>query len=97
MKGIVDLYNINKERVRTTNVINLHFKKEVIVEMSKEVFGDDDPCIIHTTYCNKKLGLKLLEESKEKVKDDCIYKITEYPVDLSDIEFPNNIEFIKIR
>lgn len=31
-------------------LLNLPFKKSVIIEKSIELFGDDDPCIIHQSY-----------------------------------------------
>ena len=48
------------------SILNIPIKKEAIIKGSVELFDDDDPCIIHTSYVVKQLAEKLsqlLEQS----------------------------------
>lgn len=42
-------------------LLNLPFKKSILVEKSIELFGDDDPCIIHQSYVIRLLVDEILK------------------------------------
>jgi hypothetical protein len=42
-------------------LLNLPFKKEIILEKSIELFGDDDPCVIHQSYVIRLLVDEILK------------------------------------
>ena len=42
-------------------ILNIPMKEESIVKKSIEVFGDEDPCIIHMSFCVKELVSVLLD------------------------------------
>ncbi len=41
------------------NVMNMPVKKQAVVDKSIELFDDDDPCIIHTSYVVKHFAEEL--------------------------------------
>ena len=60
IKGQIKLYNSKKELITKEKLTNMTYNKEKIIEISKEKFNDDDPCIIHETYCVNILALDLI-------------------------------------
>ncbi len=43
-------------------LINIPFKEEIVINMSIDLFDDDDPCIIHKSYVYKELASSILED-----------------------------------
>jgi hypothetical protein len=41
------------------NIINMPVKKEAIIKESIELFDDNDPCIIHTSFIVKKFAERI--------------------------------------
>ncbi len=64
IKGILVLYNNQKEELRKISMLKLPFSKESISKKSTLDFHEPEPCIIYETICRNKLGLEL----KEKVE-----------------------------
>ena len=58
-KGIVTLGYNSKEINKSINKLN--YNKNLILKKSIECFNDNDPCIIHKTYCINYLSIDLLE------------------------------------
>ena len=42
-------------------ILNIPMKEEKIVEKSIEIFGDEDPCVIHQSFVVKELVTDLLD------------------------------------
>lgn len=49
----------NKTTLFKGNIMNMPVKKEAIVNESIELFDDDDPCIIHTSFIVKKFAERI--------------------------------------
>ncbi len=47
-------------------VMNMPIKKSHIIEKSVELFDDDDPCIIHTSYVIQHFATELIDLFTEK-------------------------------
>ncbi len=58
---------INGNEIYLGKIENLPIKEEVIIRESIELFGDDDPCIIHRSYIIKKVLFQFIEEA-DRVK-----------------------------
>lgn len=75
------------------NILNIPLKDKYIIELSIEIFDDDDPCIIHQSYVVKELVSKLIElfKTQEKAKLHAIDFKEEFDVvdftDLSSLTF----------
>jgi hypothetical protein len=52
------------------DILNIPIKNEAIISKSMELFGDDDPCIIHQSYVVKDLLTPIIDylEGKESFK-----------------------------
>jgi len=59
IKGILVLYNNQKEELRRISMLKLPFSKESISKKSTLDFNEPEPCIIYETICRNKLGLEL--------------------------------------
>ncbi|MBN2605436.1 MAG: hypothetical protein JXR62_06425 [Bacilli bacterium] len=46
-------------------ILDIPIKEKAIIEKSIEVFGDDDPCIIHQSYVIKELVMILINIFKK--------------------------------
>lgn len=42
-------------------ILNMPIKEDHIIQKSIEVFGDDEPCIIHQSFIVKELVMEILE------------------------------------
>jgi len=47
---------------RFSPLSNLELKRECILEISWREFRDDDPCIIHETFCRNALVRRIMQE-----------------------------------
>lgn len=99
-KGIVTLLDENKHEIEKISINKLPFKKEVIIRKSIEVYEEEDPCIIYSTFCSNILGDELLAKINLKSPgsennifdvDDTLYQFK------NTIELNENVKFIKIE
>lgn len=63
-------------------LLNLPFKKSILIEKSIELFGDDDPCVIHQSYV-----IRLLVDEILKVWTKEGLKSIDYPEIFSWLDF----------
>lgn len=56
------------------NPLDVPVKKTAVVEKSIEIFGDDDPCIIHKSYVIKEFVEELLEVLKNEPKQSIVFR-----------------------
>ena len=56
----------NDEVIYKGGLLNLPIKEDHIIQKSIDVFGDDEPCIIHQSFVVKELVSDLLEIFKEE-------------------------------
>lgn len=96
MKNSIIFY-FNNNAIKYIQFNKLPYLKVKILEKSKEYFNDDDPCIIHSTYCLNMLAIEL----SNKIKD-CesfgIYSVSQLPPFILEyIKIENNVNFIEIR
>lgn len=75
MKGIVTIYDENKEKVGEIPINKLNYREDMIVDKCIQDFNDFDPCIIHRTYAINSLSVELLKEVKNSCRDWEIYHI----------------------
>ncbi len=68
-------------------LLNLPFKKAIILEKSIELFGDDDPCVIHQSYV-----IRLLVDEILKVWNDQGLSSLDHPTLFSWLDFEGNDE-----
>lgn len=61
MKYKVIITHENSEIIYKGKPLNIPVKKESIVKKSIELFGDDEPCIIHQSYAVQKLINEFIE------------------------------------
>jgi len=55
-----------EEVIYKGRLLNIPIKEDHIVKKSIEVFGDDEPCIIHQSFVIKEILTNLLELFKDK-------------------------------
>ncbi|MFW6319078.1 MAG: hypothetical protein ACOC1L_02725 [Bacillota bacterium] len=67
----------DKKTLFKGNIMNMPVKKDAIIKESIELFDDDDPCIIHTSFIVKKFAERIntLYNSSEK----SIIVVNDYP------------------
>lgn len=63
------LVESNGEKLYKGNIMNIPVKKSYIVEKSIELFDDDDPCIIHTSFVIKHFAEDLIDLFKDQNTD----------------------------
>lgn len=51
---------LNNQVLFRGNILDVPIKDEWIIQKSLELFADDDPCIIHKSYCIKHFADELL-------------------------------------
>ncbi len=74
------------ERIYKGKMQNMPVKSEAINEKSLELFNDEDPCIIHQSYCMKEF-VSVLEKLFESAKSESIQAIDyKETLDFLDIE-----------
>lgn len=49
----------DKDTIFKGNIMNMPVKKDAIIKESIELFDDDDPCIIHTSFIVKKFAERI--------------------------------------
>ena len=74
-------------------MMNMPIKKSSIIEKSIDLFDDDDPCIIHTSFVIKHYAEFLLDIFKNQNTDTLIVKDHLNDVDFLDFE---DLESLKI-
>lgn len=67
----------DKETLFKGSIMNMPVKKDAVIKESIELFDDDDPCIIHTSFIVKKFAERI-NDSYNPVKKDPIV-INDYP------------------
>ena len=79
------------------NILDLPMKEDIIIQKSIEVFGDDDPCIIHQSFIVKELVSDLLDIFKST--NNSKVNVKEFREILSFIDFDDldsiTIELVK--
>jgi len=73
MKKRVCIKRFNKP-IFTGRVEDIKIKENTIINRSVEVFGDDNPCIIHRKYCMTDIladFMELFKENKIIYCEDC--------------------------
>ncbi|MDF2879588.1 MAG: hypothetical protein K0R54_145 [Clostridiaceae bacterium] len=99
MKGLFTLLDKDKNEITTLAVNKLPFKKEKVLETSIKKFMDDDPCIIHYTYCTNILGFNMLEDINNRFNNikELSFAIKDCPDFIKDIaDFNDSVKYINI-
>lgn len=97
MKGLFTFISDTKEE--TISILKLPFKRKLIIDKSIELYGEKDPCIIYSTYCNQILGKILLEEINNKFKNSIVeFDINSIPIFIKNkIIIDKNVKKIIIK
>ncbi len=66
-------------------ILDMPIKEESIIERSMEVFGDEDPCVIHMSFVVKELVTDLLDIFEDN--NTTLLNVSDYPDQLSFINF----------
>ena len=66
MKGFIVLYNKNNKKILEENLLKLPLKEDYIISKSKELYSEEEPCIIYRTAIINKTGLEMLKIIEEK-------------------------------
>ena len=61
MHMVLIFTNKSNNIIMKSDTNSLPLKEEHIINKSVELFNDNDPCIIHKTFCMKKLYLEITE------------------------------------
>lgn len=100
MEGIATLTDKNGKELQSISILKLKIKSEEIVKKSMEIFHDNDPCIIHYTYCSNYIAINLLKHLNLNYKgyDSISFLVEDIPNWLKDfIVFENNIYSIRFK
>ena len=96
MKGFMICYNRKNEEVSKTNLIKLPLKEEFIIEKSKELYSEDEPCIIYRTAIINKTGLELLRQLETSDKVNVKLTLEELNELIGNIlNLPNDVEYVE--
>jgi hypothetical protein len=98
MKGQVIFLGKEQREIKKVPINKLKYKEDKIKTKSIQIFNDDDPCIIHKTYCINALSLELLNKLEEMGEERINRFYTEKTIleAIKDyIEFPNEAKYIK--
>lgn len=68
-KGQIHLINRYNELIKKMPINHIPYNNELILKLSVEKFNDEDPCIIHQTYCQNMLA-EILREKINKEHPD---------------------------
>lgn len=60
MNPKIEVFN-EEQSLFKGKLLNLPFKKSILIEKSIELFGDDDPCVIHQSYVIRLLVDEILK------------------------------------
>lgn len=82
------------ERLYKGKMQNMPVKSSAINEKSLELFNDEDPCIIHQSYCMKEF-VSLLEKVFDKAGSESI-QASDYKDDLAFLDL-DSLENVTIR
>jgi hypothetical protein len=80
----------NNTSIFKGKLLNLPFKEDVIIQKSIELFGDDEPCVIHQSYVIRQFA----EEMAQILDPEINYQT--YPEQLKRLDF-ENIEAVVIK
>ena len=67
------------------NILNIPLKEKDVVEKSIEIFGDEDPCIVHLSFVVKELVTDLLDIFEDN--NTTILKANDFLEELNFIDF----------
>lgn len=100
MKGQVIFLDKKQREIKRLPINKLKYKENKIKEMSIQKFNDNDPCIIHKTYCINALSFELLAKLEKMNKKDIDKFFTKETIlkNINDyIEFPQDkkVKYIK--
>ncbi len=88
------LIESNGKKLYKGNIMNIPVKKSYIIDKSIELFDDDDPCIIHTSFVVKHYAEDLINLFDDENTDTLQGKDYEEALDFLDIE---DIDAITIK
>lgn len=95
MKGFIALYGENDEKVLERNLLKLPLKEDYIINKSKELYSEEEPCIIYRTAIINKTGLEMLKIVEEKNMVNKKIEYREFKELFGDIlDVPEEIFFI---
>lgn len=78
IKGILILYDSNKEEIKRISLLKAPFREDLIIEMSIKMFGEENPCVIYKTVCLNKLGMEMQDRvNKLKIQKEDIFNVNE--------------------
>lgn len=98
LKGQVHYLDPEGKELNKIPIVALPFKDSVIIEKSKEMFNDEDPCIIHRTYSANAIGINLLEKISKMYPNELelSFKVNEIPQFISElIDIPQDVFVLK--
>ena len=97
MKGYLVFLNEEKKELEAKAVIKLNFKEDLVIKYSIDMFNDEDPCIIHRTYCVNKLGMEILEDIKKELTKEQTFTTEELPSFISEkIILPEGTKYVTV-
>ena len=96
MKGYIICYNKDNKEIFKKSLIKLPLKEKVIIEKSKELYNEDEPCIIYRTAIINKTGLELLKKVESLGKVNVKLTLEESNELIGNIlNLPDNVDHIK--
>lgn len=99
MKGIFTFLDSDNNEIKRVGINKLSYKSEKIIDKSIEVFNDNDPCIIHSTYCINMLAMELLNQLDNVCMDvaEFYFSVSECPEIISElVDFNEQVKFVRI-
>ena len=97
LRGIFIFLNKGGEAIDTVPAIKLDFREDILIKESIAVFNDEDPCIIHRTFCRNKLGLALLSTLEGKYSART-FSVESLPEEVRGrIVLPPGTDFVRIE
>lgn len=88
------LIESNGKKLYKGNIMNIPVKKSYIIDKSIELFDDDDPCIIHTSFVVKHYAEDLINIFNNENTDTLHGKDYKQSLDFLDVD---NLHAITIK
>ncbi|MCR3907079.1 MAG: hypothetical protein NUK62_08665 [Tenericutes bacterium] len=86
MKYRIIITNSSQDVIYSGKPLDMPIKKDAIIRKSIELFGDEDPCIIHQSYAVQKLINDFIQSFHKKEVKQVLMKTIDYDYSFIDLD-----------
>lgn len=98
MKGFMICYDGSKKIVEKISLLKLPIKEREIVKRSKEIYGENEPCIIYKTAIINRVGFELISSYRDGELSSKLYSLEELERVIGDIfDLSDEVKYIKFE